>query len=67
MKGEYMGNQTNFEALERMTDEEAYANAVSDPDCQPIEIFRPIKLDQDDGATVIERFRRAVRKEKDGN
>ncbi|MBR4742141.1 MAG: hypothetical protein IK079_04505 [Desulfovibrio sp.] len=59
-----MRDKTDWVALERMTDEEAYINAISDPDNPPIPGCVRLDLHQEDGKTVLERFRKALEREK---
>lgn len=43
-----------------MTDEEAYANALSDPDAQPLSdaaLSRAVRLSDFEGETILERLR----------
>jgi len=54
---------TDWAALEAMSDEEAYANALADPDAQPGPVGPEIDWQKEEGATILERFRKALAKE----
>lgn len=56
--------QTDWVAFDAITEDEAFANALADPDNQPIMPGRPVRLRAEDGATVLERFRKAVFREE---
>ena len=58
-------DRTDWAALLRMTDEEAYANALSDPDCPPITNGISIHLRHEDGKNFLERFRKALDRAKE--
>ena len=53
-------SKTDWAALEAMTDEQAYINAMNDPDNPPNVAAEPVALRKGDGATVLERFRKAI-------
>ena len=55
---------TDWERLKNMTSEESWANAVSDPDNQPNTFGPRIQLHQEDGPTLLQRFRKACEREK---
>ena len=55
-----MQDKTNFELLEQMTDDVALANALSDPDSQPLNNCKLITIPTDDDLTILERFRKVV-------
>ena len=57
-------DMTNWDAVLRMSDEEAYTKALSDPDCPPITNGRHIHLRPEEGKTILERFRKALEREK---
>lgn len=57
-------SKTDWEALNAMTDEQAYANALSDPDNPPDTFGERIHLRKSDGKTLLERFRKAIEREK---
>lgn len=53
-------SRTDWAAFDAITEEEAYANALADPDAQPDNTGRRIELRPEDGATVLERFHKAL-------
>ena len=56
--------QTDWAAFDAISEDEAYANALADPDNPPTVSGRPVRLRTEDGATVLERFRKAVAREE---
>lgn len=57
--------RTDWERLMNMTDGEALANALADPDNPPAgETAKEIRLSEKDGPTLLERFHKALESEK---
>jgi len=59
-------SKTDWERFDKMTEEEVYANALSDPDNPPLtdeQLASAIRLSDIPGKTLLEKFRNA-RKEK---
>lgn len=57
-------SKTDWDHLDKMTEEEIYANALSDPDNQPDNFGERIHLRKCDGTTLLERFRKALERER---
>ena len=57
-------SRTDWQAFDSMTNEQAYANALSDPDNQPDNFGELVHLRKSDGTTLLERFRRALERER---
>ena len=57
-------DMTNWEALSDMSDEEALANALNDPDNLPNKNWKRIQLNSEDGDTMLERIHIAMEREK---
>lgn len=57
-------SKTDWRALEAMTEEQAYANALNDPDNPPENFGQVVELREKDGMTLLERFRKALEREK---
>ncbi len=55
--------QTDWNAFDNMTDEEVIANAAADPDSTPFNNGEKVIMRKEDGATVLERFRKAIKRE----
>ena len=51
-------------AFDAMTEEEVFANAMSDPDVSPYSNGPKVEMIKSDGRTVLERFRKAIKREK---
>lgn len=57
--------RTDWKRLMNMTDEEALSNALADPDNPPAaETTKEIRLSEKDGPTLLERFHKALEREK---
>lgn len=54
---------TDWERLNKMSSEECWANAASDPDNPPNSFGQRIKLREEDGKTLLQRFRKACQRE----
>ena len=60
-----MLDKTDWDRVDSMTDEEAYANALSDPDCPPMtQRTTPLIVRLEDGKTFWERFHKALDREQ---
>lgn len=56
--------KTDWAALEAMTEEEIYRNALNDPDNPPDSPGIPLELRKEDGPTLLDRFNRAIERER---
>lgn len=55
--------QTDWNAFDAMSDDEILTNAMTDPEAPPLTWGAKVKMRREDGATVLERFRKAVKRE----
>ena len=55
---------TDWAVLDAMSDDEVRANATSDPDCPPDVQGKRIHLRTRDGKNLLERFRKALERDK---
>lgn len=55
---------TDWKEFDNMTDEDIIANSATDPDGCPFSDGTKIKMRKEDGATVLERFRKAIKRER---
>ena len=60
-------SRTDWKRVLNMTDAEVTANALKDPDSLPLlstDETKEIYLSEEDGATLLERFRKALERER---
>ena len=60
-------SRTDWKRVLNMTDAEVTANALKDPDSLPLPPTggtKEIHLSEEDGATLLERFRKALERER---
>ena len=60
-------SRTDWKRVLNMTDAEVTANALKDPDSLPLlstDETKEIHLSEEDGATLLERFRKALERER---
>lgn len=59
-----MMNDISKKALDAITEKQAYANALNDPDNPLMNFGALVKLRKEDGRTLLECFRKALEREK---
>lgn len=57
-------SKTDWGVIDAMTDEQTYANALTDSDNPPDSFGPRVALRKQDGSTLLERFRKALEREK---
>lgn len=55
---------TDWKEFDNLTDEDILANSAADPDGCPFSNGAKVKMRKEDGATVLERFRKAIKRER---
>ena len=57
-------DHSDWQALLSMTEDEARTNAMSDPENQPSQGYKPLNMPHEEGKTLLQRFRKALAREK---
>ena len=64
MNGTDFADRSDWQALLSMPEEEVHANAVNDPDNPPSQGYEQVRLPREAGKTLLQRFRKALAREK---